>query len=113
MSLQDNLTQFIGTEHYYVNPLYRWMRYTDGVKYFCDEAGAYWFLDIIGTELHRVAARHKFIDVVMKVKDGNADIEANDRGPVLWERNGIHTDCPDGIYKFFLQNNVFFLQSEY
>ena len=44
------LGQFTGTEHYYCNPLYQAMNYTDGVKYLAATVGAYWLLDIIGTE---------------------------------------------------------------
>lgn len=113
-TLTDDLSQFIGTEHYYVSPLYRWMRYTDGVKYFCEKAGAYWFLDVIGTEMKPITARNSFIDIILDVKDGAAKITAsNGNNRVLWQRGVDFTDCPPGEYKFFLQNGVFFLQSEY
>ena len=44
------LGQFTGTEHYYFNPLYQEMNYTDGVNYLVATVSAYWLLDIIGTE---------------------------------------------------------------
>ena len=42
--LEENLRQFTGTEKYYSNSVYPF-RYTDGIKYLADHAGAYWLLD--------------------------------------------------------------------
>ncbi len=39
--------QFTGTEQYYFNPLFEQFRYTDGVKFLAERAGAYWLLDYL------------------------------------------------------------------
>src|SRR5665811_2038189 len=49
------LGQFTGTGHYYFNPLYQEMNYTDGVNYLVATVSAYWLLDIIGTEFFAYA----------------------------------------------------------
>lgn len=114
--LQAALQQFIGTEQYRFNPLYRWMKYTDGVYYFANHAGggAYWFLDIVGTELRNHAIKHGFLDIDLVVNAGNAVIAVNDgNGHRLKRWTGIFTDCPTGEYKFFLAGDVLMLASEY
>lgn len=117
MSLDTDLAQFIGTEQYRFNPLYRWLKYTDGVHYFVNNAGggAYWLLDIIGTELQGLAHKHSFMTVDLTVDDeSHADIivtDGNDRE--LWRRKIDWTDCPQGTWRFFLQSNVLMLTSEY
>jgi len=115
-SLSSALTQFIGTEQYFFNPLYRWMKYTDGVKFFAENAGggAYWLLDIIGTELQEIARNESFISIDFTVTDGTGLIVADDGdGGVMYERVIGWTDCPEGTWHFFLCNSVLMLRSEY
>jgi len=113
----SELGQFTGTEKYYFNPLYRWMQYTDGVKHFAQHAGggAYWFLDIVGTEMRSVMDKGEdFLCIDLVVADESAKIlvtDGNDKK--LWSRNINYTDCPAGSYKFFLVGGVLMLASEY
>lgn len=113
-NLVADLRQFTGTTQYYIQPLYRWMKYTDGVHHFVEKAGAYWFLNIVGTELHDLAKKEEFMTVDLIVRDDNAEILVTDgNDTVLWKRKPIYTDCPTGTYRFFLQHNVFMLNWEY
>jgi hypothetical protein len=53
------LGQFTGTEHYYCNPLYQEMNYTDGVKYLAATVGLlvaryYWHRVLSQAEIWRV-----------------------------------------------------------
>lgn len=115
--LHSQLAQFIGTERYHFNPLYPWLNYTDGVQYFAQHAGggAYWFLDIVGTEVQPLTRRRSFLTVDLMVHDtAKADIlvtDGNDK--VLHRRHVDWTDCPQGVYRFFLQRGVLMLTSEY
>lgn len=117
LDLQSNLSQFIGTEQYHFNPLYRWLKYTDGVKYFAENAGggAYWFLDIVGTELRELANFRGFLVIELLVNDsGNADIFVTDGDDSqLLKRHIGWSDCPPGNWRFFLQGDVLMLTSEY
>ena len=117
MSFASDLDQFIGTEAYYVNPLYRWMQYTDGVKYFAQHAGggAYWLLDIIGTEIKELYDHRGFLCINLKVHENEScDLVVEDGdGSELRTRRMSFTDCPVGAYKFFLTGNVLMLASEY
>lgn len=117
MSFESDLAQFIGTEQYRFNPLYRWLKYTDGVHYFVNNAGggAYWFLDIVGTELRRLADKHGFLTVDLRVHaNESCDIVVTDGNEnELWAKRISWTDCPTGEWRFFLQNSVLMLTSEY
>jgi len=116
-SLALRMSDFIGTTKYMYHPLYAWMKYTDGVKFFCENAGngAYWFLDIIGTELRKHAKdKPVFLSIVLIVyADGQAFIAVKNGEKSVWSKGIESTDCPAGRYDFYLQNNVFFLKSEY
>jgi hypothetical protein len=98
------------------------MNYTDGVQFFLKNAGggAYWFLDIIGTEIFPIHERgEEFIVIVLDANDGEALITANDGGKdgedekdVLPPKHIICTDCPVGQWKFYLENGVLCLPGE-
>lgn len=113
-TLEQELRQFTGTQQYYFNPFYKWMQYTDGVKHFAEKAGAYWFLDIIGTELLQLTKTEDFMTIDLIVRDGKFQILVTDgNDTVLKKKTGNFTDCPEGVYRFFLTNNVLMINSEY
>ena len=110
-----DLSQFYGTEAYHrtfmFNPS---LVHTDGVQYFADQAGCFWFLDIVATEIHPLTKKEPFLSIKFWANGGEASItvEDGDLKPVFVK--GIeHTDCPDGEYEFFLTDNVLMLTSEY
>ena len=112
--LVNDLDNFTGTENWYRHNLMHDTVYTDGVKYFADQAGAYWFLDIMATELFELQQDNPFISVEMTVKDQAALITATDGNETtIWDKKISFTDCPEGTYKFFMIDNVFLLRSEY
>lgn len=117
ITLQSELQQFTGTEQYYYSPFYRWMKYTDGVKFFAENAGggAYWLLDIIGTEFRRLFDEHGFLVIELRVHDNEScDLVVEDGNyNELFARKISFTDCPQGVWRFFLQGNVLMLTSEY
>ena len=117
--LTTELQQFTGTELWHRNPLYKNMLYTDGVKYFAEEAGAYWFLDIVGTEYHpqTVGERPKwdyFLSIKLVVDGSKGVITVTDGNYTTFaERKVPYTDCPEGTWRFYLTDNVLLLPSEY
>jgi len=110
-----DLSQFYGTESYHRTNLFTpKLVHTDGVQYFADQAGAYWFLDIVASECYPLTKKEPFLSIVLQVKNGHANIFVEDGNcEVLETRTIEHTDCPDGDYKFFLTDNVLMLTSEY
>lgn len=115
--LKTQLQQFTGTERHLYNPLYPKMRYTDGVKYFAEHAGgqgAYWLLDIIGTEFHKQVTDY-FMIIEIKVHESKAVIEMriDTDMPVVYSRDIDFTDLQEGTWKFYLIDDVLLLPSEY
>lgn len=112
--IREALAQCTGSEHWYRHPLARACLYTDGAKLFAEMAGAYWFLDIVATEVLTFQKKEEFIVVTLAVTGSKAVITADDgNGNVFWTRDIEFTDCPEGEWKFFLQNSTFFVPSEY
>lgn len=114
--LSADLKMFTGTEQWFRHPLSSNFLYTDGVKFFAEHCGggAYWFLDILATELADLQETEKFMSITLDVVDSSAKITADDgNGNVLWTRNIDFTDAEEGTWKFFFTNNVLLLPSEY
>lgn len=97
LELENKMAYCYGTEQYYRSVLLPFL-YTDGVKTFAENAGggAYWFL----SECARVVkGLTDFASIVLKVKDGKADIMVNDEN----KKHIAYTDCPDGDWEFFYE----------
>lgn len=113
--LKHEMTQFTGAEHYYRHALSR-MTYTDGVQFFAENAGggAYWLLDIVGTELLQIQKAEPFISIKLNAQDSKANISATDgNDKPLYKRHIEYTDCPDGEWAFYLIDGIMLLPSEY
>lgn len=113
--LEASLANFTGSEHLHYNPLYRWMTYTDGVQYFAQKAGAYWFLDIVGTEFGKYMKNTSFLTIDLVVReDASAAIVVGDGNDhTLGTRSIEWTNCPQGTWQFFLVDTTLMLRSEY
>ena len=109
--LRNNLEQFYGTENYFTNPLVKY-KYTDGVKYFAEEAGAYWLLQEINGMTAKV--NEYFFNIKVISKNNKADIIIDDgNGKILAKKHISFTDLPEGEWQFFLTDNVLMIPSEY
>lgn len=113
IELRQALTQFTGTEQWYrhfISPLL----YTDGVKFFAENAGAYWFVDIVAIMIAPLQRVHAFMDIKLISADGKARIVASDGNyNEVWSRDIDYTDCPEGEWEFFLTHDVLMIPSEY
>ena len=97
-----------GTARFHFNHLYRRFKYSDGVKE-CAEAGCYWLLDILGTELPgeflaRPGEHMCLVTVdVFDHDNGPAALirgEFVDDDPAPYTRSVDYTDLPVGEWKF-------------
>jgi hypothetical protein len=110
-----DLSQFTGTEAYHRTFVFSpKLKHTDGVQYFAEQAQAFWFLDIVATEIYPFSDKYPFMTIYLIVKDGKAEIIVQD-GDIsrLMQRQIEFTDCPEGTYEFFLMDDVLMLTSEY
>lgn len=123
-SLRHDLSQFTGTQSYYFHPMYPWLKYTDGVRFLLREAGAYWLLDKLGTELaHKFANRLSFwAEVLITSEDDQVHILVLERA---WNEQRKATDVvcvldamvsphtfPPGQWSLVFNHRVMCLPSE-
>lgn len=99
-----------GTNQFYRHPINRSFVFSDGVRE-CAEAGCYWLLDILATELPGVFRRqgegyHRCI-VTVTVKNESATIKGEfmDDDPKPYKRAISYTDLPEGEWKFMVTND--------
>jgi len=111
------LSQFIGTEQWYRHSLNRVLLFTDGVRYFAEnggDCGAYWLLDVIATEYWPLLKNQPFMVIKITVKDSAAMIEVTDGNHHVLKNRAIDfTDLKEGLWTFYLTDNVLLLPSEY
>lgn len=123
--LSNALAHHYGSENIYRHPFNRNFLYTDGVRTFAQNAGngAYWLLDILATEpkVRQGVATHGFVVVVLDVNEGTAVLRmardynsSNSKFDTpVYTRKIDFTDCPDGMWKFYIVGGVMMLPSEY
>lgn len=119
IELSRALDNFYGCDQPFYNPLYPRMSYTDGVKFFAENAGggAYWFLDIVGTEYHpKQNPEDPFMVIRLVVGGGGkARVYAHDGNDneVMPPKLIDFTDCPYGEWKFYLEGDMLLLPGEH
>lgn len=111
MKIENELNQFIGTEHYYDMGIYKKTKATDGVVYLMN-SGYSWFvtdsLSVIETENY-----DEFLVVTLKVKNSKAVMTITDgNGKTYWSQKYGYTDSDDGELMLFWENGVIMLTSE-
>ena len=103
------LDQFTGTENYWRH----WLggKFTDGVKYLADKAGAHWLLDAIFS-YHRP---EPFQVWTLKVKDSQAvlTMQEDTDTPVKVKQKIKYTDFSLDEVKLYLIDGILLLPSEY
>ena len=103
--IKSELQQFCGTDQMYFG-INKNSIYTDGFKYFIapEQAGAYWFYDIIQTEVYDTLKKHGKLDVfylTLDTKNEACDIILKDyKNKVLFKRHIGYTDAPSGEITF-------------
>ena len=115
--LLSNLSQFIGTEHYY--RLLPSFVLTDGLKYLIDAAECYWLAQLYGLHLVDVDFNENPFTVLKFTRKGEGGIVKieNGNGVVLALQGLDYTDFPLDQFSFFACWNgevwVGMLTSEY
>ena len=122
-----DLSGFYGTTDKYVHrlPMTPDLLLTEGVKYFAEKAGAYWFMDIVATEFVPKLSEEDYIIFIQVTvdSDNGAVIIGSDGGKgdapkILHTRTIEYTDLPtNSTFNFILmvdyQGNTLMLPSEY
>ena len=118
-----DFTAFTGSLNHYSHqlPMTPELRLTEGAKHFADTMGAYWLMDIIATEFLPLLSEEDYIIFIeVTVNDDNSAVIVGtdgDKGggPItLHTRTIEYTDLPTNSgFKFYLQDGVLMLPSEY
>lgn len=96
-----------GANEFYRHPLVRNFAMSDGMKD-CADAGCWWMVDIVATELPDVLRKmgEHMGCVEVQVGDGKALMVMTGSGDrLLWKRKIDMTDMPDGDWMFYLSND--------
>ena len=111
--LKTHLNGFTWTQGYHRTSIFS-LVVTDGVLAMAKKAGAFWLIDQIGMYQGK-AKRLPFQVWTLEVKNQKAVltlVEDIDQ-PVLVKKKISYTNFPDGSWKFYVQNGVMMLPSEY
>jgi hypothetical protein len=111
-ALEEELKGFTGTEQYFKH----WsgqVKYTDGIQYLAEQAGAYWLLDLIAS-YQKELSNKKFQVWTLKKSDDTAVItmREDDELPVIVRQEIPYTDFPLSLTIFCI-DGVVLLPSEY
>ena len=112
--LSNLMAYCYGTEHYYTNPIHSF-KYTDGVNIFCENAQSYWLLDIVNSVCRFYKRMHQDL-IIIKLevnKDNKASISFEDTYGIFFSQIVPFTDCPEGTWMFYFNDNVFFWNGEH
>jgi hypothetical protein len=110
----SNLAQFYGSERNYYNPLFRKVKYTEGVKFLSDNGAAWLVIDISSVVLHeRKVAKEEFVNVTLTVKDGKGEVVYDDgNGKVLYKQEYVCCDFPMSKINLYYEYGMIMLPSE-
>jgi hypothetical protein len=111
----SQLAQYYGSEQFFFNPLFRSIKYTEGVKYLSDNGAAWLITDILAVlKGDRKVKAEEFVSICFTVKDRAGVIlmtDGNDKE--LYKQLVEYTDFPIAEVKMFYTSGVLMLSSEY
>lgn len=97
------------TRHFTRHLLCRNFAMSDGVIE-CAEAGTWWLMDILASELPSVIRRSKqtLTTVTITVKKDKAEITLSGSGdvPLPWKKSIGFTDMPEGVWTFLVADEL-------
>jgi hypothetical protein len=116
--LNSTLNQFIGGDPIYFQKMFPPFHYTEGFRFFVDQAGggAYWLFLLLATEpaIREHFKKDRFASVKLFVnEDKSFHLTVDDgNGNMIYEHKDYYTDCPrletNGVTKpwqFFMENS--------
>jgi hypothetical protein len=107
-----NLAHFYGSEQIYFNPLFKAMKYTEGIR-FLSRNGAGWLVDklcILGIQFGK---REEFMVATLKVTDSKALLVLDDGNDnVLHSEEIDYTDFPLPEITAYIEYGTIMLPSE-
>ena len=117
--IRDYLSNFVGTQHYYLHPF--GLRMTDGVRAAADLMECWWLIDIIASYFDKTEERHFTVWRLVKQSNGTASVTAyNDWDeddhkafPPMIQQHIRFTDFPLDEFVMWQESGVLILPSEH
>ncbi len=109
-----DLSQFYGSENLYFNPMFKAIKYTEGVKYIGDNGASWLVTDILCflSNLKKLQGQ-EFLHIVLTVADGKGKLTFDDGNEnVLFTSKYEYTDFPLNKVSFYCEYNTLMLVSE-
>ena len=114
MFIENDLQMFTGTDNYYFNPLFKSIKYTEGVKYVSDYGAGWLVTDILGYLCSKKLKSQEFLSITFEKKVDKGTLFFHDgNGNLLGKHKYDYTDFPIPSLKMFCYDNVLMLASEY
>jgi hypothetical protein len=113
MALDDDLNAFTGSEHHYRH--FTGLRYTDGIRYLAEHAGAYWLIDLVASYQPRLR-NVPFQLWELTVNDDHtalATMREDTHRRARVRQDIEYTDFPLRSFSWYCTDNVMMLKSEY
>ena len=113
---QAELARFTGTENWYRHSVAKTVRYTDGMLFLAERAGAYWLIDEIAfaQKGEPALAGEEFQLWTLMVEGNTAVLRCEDgNGGRLLEKRIEYTDFPEPGIKLHFTDGVIMLPGEY
>jgi hypothetical protein len=109
-----DLAHFTGSENCYFHPLFRAMKYTDGVKYVSDNGANWLVVAILSHVIPLMKKGEEFIVAKLVKKDNGGALLTLDDGNdnILAQQEFSLTDFPLPSIKFYAENGMLMLPSE-
>ena len=109
------LKQFSGTTQYYIHPLFKAFRYTDGVRFLAINAECYWLLEFIFSYQNNAKIKAISFQTWKLVRKGDGcTITVDDgNGKIIKSFNLNFTTFPLNSFTLWMIDKVLLLPSEY
>ena len=114
-TLEQALAQFHGTTNYYLHWTRKY-RYTDGVHYLAENAGAYWLIDAVVSHQTTASVRVETFQhwLLQSEPDESWTLSATDGNEKLIAKQVIeYSDFPLESIELYLTDRCLMLLSEY
>jgi hypothetical protein len=114
-ALRNELAHFTGSEQFFRHGLLPRIRYTEGVQYLAEKAGAYWLLDKIAAEQLAPPLQAEHFQVwKLRVAGSKGAITVTDGDDrTIYEEQLDFTDFPLDQFSIWLVDGMILLPSEY
>lgn len=101
--LQEKLSNYYGSLTF--TRITPWVILTEGAVAFAEGAEAWWLMTDIASVIPALPS-DSFYDAELLVRNGGAVLTIGDgNGKVLYTHTYTHTDCPNGTWKFFIEQD--------